>query len=201
MKEKTPFKPIDLTLAALFVAMTAIGANITTIAPFMQIGSVPITLQTFFAILAGLVLGKRLGSIAMLVYLLVGLVGVPAFAGLTGGFVAITKPTFGFILSFIPAAYVAGLIVENRKNITFYMLAALIGTALNYIIGTTWMYFAFLFWAGAPEGFTYIIAWSWMTPFMPKDIILAIFAGVFATRLQASVLSRSRFQRHSPAGQ
>ena len=57
----------DLTAAAMFVALMAVGANITSIAPFMVVGGVPITLQTFFAILAGVVLGSRLGAIAMMV--------------------------------------------------------------------------------------------------------------------------------------
>ena len=56
----------EITLAGMFVALMAIGANITSIVPFMVIGGVPITLQTFFAILAGVVLGSRLGAISMI---------------------------------------------------------------------------------------------------------------------------------------
>src|SRR5690625_1669229 len=78
-----------LTLGSLFVALTAVGANITSIAPFMVVGGVPITLQTFFAILAGTVLGSRLGAFSMFVYMMLGLAGAPVFAQFKGG-VAIT---------------------------------------------------------------------------------------------------------------
>ena len=58
---KGKLKTIEITLISLFVVLIAIGANITTIAPFLIVGGVPITLQTFFAILAGLILGSDLG--------------------------------------------------------------------------------------------------------------------------------------------
>ncbi|MFP3488364.1 biotin transporter BioY, partial [Staphylococcus sp. SIMBA_130] len=67
-------KTIDLVYAGMFAALMAVGANI---AQFLVVGGVPITLQTFFAILAGLLLASRLGSISMIVYTLVGLAGAP----------------------------------------------------------------------------------------------------------------------------
>src|SRR4051812_6974811 len=109
------FRAIDLTLVAMFVALIAIGANITSFVPFMKVGGVPITLQTFFAILAGTILGSRLGSIAMIVYMLVGFVGVPVFAQFGGGPSVLIAPTFGFILSYVFTAYVAGKMVEKKK--------------------------------------------------------------------------------------
>ncbi|KAF0821696.1 hypothetical protein ABE29_06425 [Cytobacillus firmus] len=70
---KTGLRTIDLTLAGMFVALMAVGANITSFVPFLVIGGVPITLQTFFAILAGAILGSRLGAITMAVYVFAGL--------------------------------------------------------------------------------------------------------------------------------
>jgi biotin transport system substrate-specific component len=187
------FKTLDLTLAAMFVALMAFGSNITSIVPFMVVGGVPITLQTFFAILAGAVLGSRLGAISMVVYALVGLVGVPVFAQFGAGFGTLVSPTFGFILSFIFTAYAVGKIVEKKRTVATFIIASLIGLAINYIIGTNWMYFAYKFWAAAPEGFTYEMAWLWMVVPLPKDIILAVFAGLMAARLERSVLSRPSF--------
>lgn len=109
-------KAIDLTMMALFAALMMIGANITSFAPFMVINGVPITLQTVFAVLAGAVLGKRLGAISMTVYALIGIIGVPVFAQFKGGSETIFSPTFGFILSFILAAYITGWIIEKRKR-------------------------------------------------------------------------------------
>jgi biotin transport system substrate-specific component len=178
----------------MFVALMAVGANITSIVPFLVVGGVPITLQTFFGILAGLVLGSRLGTIATTVYAFVGLVGVPVFAQFSGGIGTLLKPTFGFILSFILTAYVTGKLAEKHKTVSAFITAALIGTAINYLIGTNWMYFAYKFWADAPDGFTYSMAWLWMIAPLPKDIILAIVAGLMAHRLERTVLSKGQFK-------
>jgi biotin transport system substrate-specific component len=187
-------RTIDLTLAGMFVALMAVGANITSFVPFLVIGGVPITLQTFFAILAGAILGSRIGAISMAVYALVGLVGVPVFARFGAGFSSIISPTFGFIISFIFTAYLTGKIVQKHKGIKAYIIAALVGMAVNYIVGTNWMYAAYKLWASAPEGLTYSLVWSWMVVPLPKDIILAVCAGIMAHRLEKSVLSKSTFR-------
>lgn len=178
------FKTIDLIYSALFATLIMIGANITSFVPFLTVGGVPITLQAFFAILAGLVLGSKKGAIACAVYMFIGLAGAPVFSKFTGGFSAILLPTFGFIVTFIISAYIAGKIAEKFQTRLAYIIGALIAMAVNYIIGTTWMYFAYTLWASAPEGFTFKMAWLWMIPPMPKDIILSIFAGFFAYRIQ-----------------
>jgi biotin transport system substrate-specific component len=177
-------RTVDLAYIGLFSTLMMIGANITSIVPFMMVGGVPITLQTFFAILAGLILGSRKGALACTVYMCIGLAGAPVFARFGGGFGQILSPTFGFIVSFILAAFVAGLIVERSGTKKSYVVAALVATAINYLLGTNWMYFAYKLWASAPDAFTYKVAWVWMMPPLPKDIILAIFAGIFAYRLQ-----------------
>lgn len=191
---KRKLRTIDLTLAGMFVALMAIGANITSFIPFMVVGGVPITLQTFFAILAGVLLGSRLGSITMMVYTLVGFVGVPVFAQFGAGPSIIFSPTFGFILAFIIMAYVIGKLVEKKKDLSTFVMASLIGLVINYLIGTNWMYFSYKLWAAAPDGFTYRMAWLWMMAPLPKDIILAVFAGVMAHRLEKSVLSKGQFK-------
>lgn len=181
------FKTIDLIHSAIFATLIMIGANITAFAPFLMVGSVPITLQTFFAILAGLVLGGKKGAIACTVYLCIGLAGAPVFSKFTGGFSSLLLPTFGFIISFILSAFVAGKIVEKYKTKKSYVIAALIATTINYFIGTTWLYVAFKLWASAPTGFSYKLAWLWMLPPMPKDVVLTIFAGLFAYRIQKTL--------------
>src|SRR5690625_6929363 len=98
----------------MFVCLMAIGANIAVWFPMLAVpiggASVPLSLQTFFAILAGLMLGRKLGSISMITYTLVGIAGVPVFAGLQGGPMAIISPTGGFILSCIFFVYFVGFI-------------------------------------------------------------------------------------------
>ncbi|MDM5317024.1 biotin transporter BioY [Fictibacillus sp. b24] len=191
-------KTIDITLIGMFVALMAIGANITTIFPFMVVGGVPITLQTFFCILAGALLGSRLGAIAMSVYVVVGLVGAPVFAQFKGGFATIVSPTFGFLLSFILVAYVTGLIIEKNGGKVSYVVATLVGTAINYVVGTNLMFMAYKMWADAPEGFTYSMAWAWMMVPLPKDIILGVCAGLLAPRINiARKKSMSHHTKHA----
>lgn len=180
-------RTVDITYIGLFTTLMMVGANITSFAPFMVVGGVPITLQTFFAILAGLILGSRKGALACTIYMCVGLAGAPVFSRFGGGIGQILSPTFGFIITFIFAAFVAGLIVERSGTKKSFIVAALVATAINYLIGTNWMFFAYKLWASAPENFSYKLAWLWMIPPLPKDIILAIFAGIFAHRLQKTL--------------
>ncbi|MBB6177587.1 biotin transport system substrate-specific component [Anoxybacillus tengchongensis] len=188
----------DLTFIAMFAALMAIGANITSWAPFLIIGGVPITLQTFFCVLAGAILGAKRGAIAMTVYMLIGLFGAPVFARFSGGFSTVISPTFGFILSFILAAYVTGLLIEKSKNrsIARFVIATIIGMVINYIFGTNWMYMAFKLWAEAPEGFSYPMAWSWMLVPLPKDIILSIVAGVIAPRIYRALNDQQTYNKY-----
>ncbi|WP_341202006.1 biotin transporter BioY [Planomicrobium okeanokoites] len=174
-------RTLKLVHISMFSALMAIGANLTS---FLIIGGVPITLQTFFAILAGLLLGSKLGAASMVVYAFIGLAGVPVFAKFSGGMDTIISPTFGFIVSFILLAYVVGLIAEKFPTRKGFVAAALAGLAINYLFGTNWMYAAYKLWFAAPEGFTYMMAWAWMVPPLPKDLILAVLAGFFGFRLK-----------------
>ncbi|QOR83873.1 biotin transporter BioY [Geobacillus stearothermophilus] len=185
-RQRPAFRALDITFVAMFVALMAIGANITSWAPFLVVGGVPITLQTFFCVLAGAVLGRRLGAVAMIVYMLVGLAGVPVFAKFNGGLSMIFQPTFGFILSFIVAAYATGWVINRGPqpaSTARFVTAALVGMVVNYVIGTNWMYMAYKLWAEAPEGLSYGMVWGWMLVPLPKDILLSIVAGLIAPRI------------------
>src|SRR5699024_6460465 len=130
MREQS--KIFKLCFGAMFVALTAIGANITSIVPFLVVGGVPITLLTFFAVLAGLVLGSRVWAFSMFVYMMFGLVGAPVFAQFLGGMGLFLSPTFGFLLSFFLIAYVAVKIREINSSLPSYIAAALVAMAINY---------------------------------------------------------------------
>ena len=183
VKTKSRMSTLSLVYCGMFASLMMIGANITAFAPFLVVGSVPITLQTFFAILSGLILGSRLGAIAMTVYMFIGLAGAPVFAKFSGGFGSIISPNFGFIVSFIFAAYIAGKIVERNNKLHSYIIAALVAMVVNYVFGTNWMYVAYKLWAAAPDIFTYKVAWLWMMPPLPKDILLSVLAGIFGHRM------------------
>jgi biotin transport system substrate-specific component len=134
MKMKTR----EMILTAFFAALTAAGAFITIPLPY-----IPLTLQFFFCTLSGVVLGSRLGMLSQIVYVAIGLVGLPVFAGGQGGFTYIFKPSFGFLIGFIIAAYVVGKIVESSSKINFSKLfiAQIIGLLAVYIVGVSYMLF------------------------------------------------------------
>lgn len=194
-------KPIDLTFGAVFVCLMAIGANITVWFPFLAIPlggtSVPLSLQTFFAIIAGMMLGKKRASYAMITYILVGTAGLPIFAGLSAGPMQLISPTGGFIFSFVFIAFFVGWITEKQEKarLHLYSLAALVGVAFNYGIGVTYMYVAMNTWLELPV--TYELAWIGMIPFLIKDIALSCLAALFILQLEKRVPAKWMYAKAS----
>ena len=133
-----------LVLVALFVALTAVGAKIEIPLPY-----VPLTMQTFFVLLAGMLLGSRPGALSQAVYVALGLVGLPIFSR-GGGFGYIFQPTFGYLIGFIPAAYIVGLLVERRPEATLpgFLLASLSGLAIVYLFGLAYLWVCTNFFLG-----------------------------------------------------
>lgn len=132
----------DMVLCALFAALISISAYLSIPMPT----SVPISLQPFFAMLAGAILGSKRGAISMTLYMLIGLVGVPVFSGGASGPGTILSPTFGYIIGFIACAYVTGLIVEKsrKKNFTAgMMIAPFIGVLVDYLVGVPYLFVIF----------------------------------------------------------
>lgn len=187
-------RPIDLTFGSVFVCLMTIGSNIAVWFPMLAVpiggASVPLSLQTFFAILAGFTLGKRLGTISILTYILVGLCGVPVFAGMKAGPFPFISPTGGFILSFIVVAFVVGLLAEysSRPSILWYFFTAIIGVCLNYGIGVTYMYIGMNTWI--QTDIPYAAAWASMLPFLIKDTVLGLLSGAFIINLAKRVPQR-----------
>lgn len=175
-------KTKQIVLCALFAALMGVGANVSS---FLTIGSVPITLQLLVAILAGGLLGSRLGAFSMFAYLFIGLVGAPVFAQFKGGIGAIVSPTFGFIISFIFVSYAVGKCMEiGGHQLKTYVLAGTLAIGANYLIGTNYMYVALKWWAEAPDGFSYLVSWTWMAAYLPLDLVVCAFSFVLLRRLQ-----------------
>jgi biotin transport system substrate-specific component len=128
----------DIALVSTFAAFIAVCA----ILPGIPTGSgVPITLQTFAVILAGLVLGWRRGALAVLLYLAVGLAGVPIFAEATGGLGVLSKPSAGYLLAFPFGAALAGLLATPAARAVGYarwtvlFSAGVLGSLLTIHVG------------------------------------------------------------------
>ncbi len=141
-------------------------------------------------------LGKRLGSMAMLTYIAVGAAGVPVFANMQAGPMALITPTGGFILSFVFVAFVTGVIAERSRkpSAPIYTAASLFGLAANYGIGVTYMYIAMNTWLSL--GITYSAAWAGMIPFLLKDTGLACLAAIFMVTLSRRMPSRWLSMQH-----
>ncbi len=191
------FRTVDLTMGAIFVVLMMIGANLAYWVPALKItyagGEVPITLQTFFAILAGILLGRKLGAFSMIVYLAVGIVGVPVYAEMKAGIAQFTLPTGGFLISFVVVAYLAGLIVEkaSTNNLATYSVAVFSGLLVNYLIGTPYLFLSMNYVLEVPISMYGSVLT--MLPFFIKD---AVITGLLVVSLPSFV---KRIQRVSPS--
>ncbi len=121
-----------MVYASLFGAATAAGAYIIIPTP-----PVPITLQTLFLMLAGTLLGGRLGAMSQIVYILIGLMGLPVFAGGKAGLGVLFGPTGGYLIGFVAAAFVIGWMMQMKKNAgaAWAAFSMVVGTALIYLLG------------------------------------------------------------------
>lgn len=125
-----------LVLVAFFVTLTAIGARIEIPLPY-----VPFTLQTFFVLLAGMLLGSRYGAVSQGIYVIIGLLGLPVFAR-GGGIGYVLQPTFGYLIGFIPAAYGVGWYIEKRSQPkrSHFLVASFVGLAIVYLFGLLYLW-------------------------------------------------------------
>lgn len=125
----------QVTLCALFAALNAILAQIS-----IPIGPVPINLVHISTFVAAGLLGSKYGALSQFTYALMGMVGLPVFSGFSGGLGVIVGPTGGYILAYIMAAYVSGLIMEHfgKKSVIVIFMAMYTGWIITYGFGTIW---------------------------------------------------------------
>jgi len=129
-------KQLHMTVyASLLAALTAAGAYLA-----IPIGPVPIILQNLFIFLSGLLLGSKWGVASIGIYLLAGALGLPVFSGGVGGIGRFAGLTGGYLLGFLPAVYVIGLITEKTPNrVVFDVLAMVCAGMIIYACGVTWL--------------------------------------------------------------
>ena len=102
---------LDMVFTAMFTAVIAVCSIIS-----IPVGEVPITLQTFAVCISAALLGWKRGTLSVLIYILLGAVGVPVFGGMTGGLGVLAGPTGGYIIGFLPAAVIIGLAAERYER-------------------------------------------------------------------------------------
>lgn len=120
----------------VFIILTALGAFVKIPLPFTP---VPITLQTFFVLLSGAMLGRKFGTLSQAGYLFLGVAGVPLFCGTTAGISYLFGPTGGYLFGFIIASFLVGLLLDKNKSFIQVISVFMAATLVIYFFGIVWL--------------------------------------------------------------
>lgn len=176
------FKTLDMALCAMFAALLAVCAWIV-----IPAGDVPFTLQTFGVFAALGLLGGKRGTVAIGVYLLLGAIGVPVFAGFTGGIGKLLGVTGGYLVSYL---FIGGIVILAEKwfgeGTLVFLIAGILGMIVCYAFGTAWFVVAYAK-ASGPIGWGAALA-KCVLPFVLPD----------GAKLALAVLLRDRVKKYVP---
>lgn len=168
-------KTRDLILISIFAALIVVGAFIRIPTPVC-----PVTLQILFTTLAGAVGGAAVGAVSVLVYILLGLVGFPVFAG-GGGIGYIFQPTFGFLIGMIIGSYVTGKICRGGKSeMKRLIIGCILGLVPVFALGTAYNCFITSFYMKSQSLLT--VMYYCLLP-LPWDVVLCVLAAYIAKRI------------------
>jgi len=158
-------------VAALFTALLSVAAFIA-----IPVGSVPFTLQVYVVLLAGMVLGPRLGGLSVVAYLALGLVA-PVYSGGTSGLGVLFGPTGGYLIGFVAAVVATGLVARAPDaRLPRLSVAGLMGLAPIYLVGASWLAVQLHLSAGAALA-------SGVAPFIGVDVLKSAAAALSARAL------------------
>jgi biotin transport system substrate-specific component len=163
-----------MVYASLFGALTAVGAYI-----MIPLPPVPITLQTLFMGLSATLLGGRLGALSQVVYILLGVIGLPVFAGGKAGLGVLFGPTGGYLIGFVAAAFVIGKVaaLKERPGFAWLCLSLVAGTAALYSMGVLQLSLV----ARLAPAKALAVG---VLPFLPGDVIKILLAALIAIKLR-----------------
>ena len=176
-------KPLDLIITSTFSVLTAIGALV-----FLPIYPVPVTLQTLFTYLSGAVLGPWLGALSQVIYILLGGIGLPVFAGGKAGFGTLFGPTGGYLVGFIVASFAIGKVCDLHTQPSASRIAGsfVLGTAIIYLFGILQL----SQWTNGNLQNALVVG---VLPFIVGDALKVAIATAVATRLR-HVLPRTKIR-------
>ncbi len=161
----------------MFAALIAVGSYIRI--PFPMC---PKTLHVLFTTLAGVLLGSRKGAMSVIVFILLGLAGLPVFTG-GGGISYVVQPTFGYMVGFIVGTFVTGTIVHSGKpTMQRLLVGCLSGMLIIYAIGMAYYWFISYFWLDKPIGIVPLFIYCFLI-LVPGDICFCILAAMLGKRL------------------
>lgn len=169
---------VKYTMCALFVAFIAICSQIA-----IHIGLVPISMSLLAIFMAGLLLGTKCGTLSVIVYILLGITGIPVFAGAKGGFAIILGPTGGFLIGYILCAFIVGFVADrfNNKKIII-VIGMVIATIICYVPGVLWYCII--------TGNTFTMSLKLcVVPFIPGDIIKIFISLILYSKISSRLNS------------
>lgn len=168
----------QLTLVGVMAAVTCILGPLS-----LPIGVIPISLTNLVIYFAVYVLGRKRATLSYIVYLFIGLIGLPVFSGFSGGFAKLFGPTGGYLIGFIFMAFISGIFIDKFSNkIYMCFLGMILGTIATYIFGTAWLaYQAHLtFNAALSVG---------VLPFIPGDVVKMALASFIGPQIRKRLIS------------
>lgn len=168
-----------ISLTGIFAALIAVGAFVK-----IPAAPVPVTLQSFFVLLSGILLGSKWGMLSVLVYIILGILGFPVFTS-GGGIMYVLHPTFGFLIGFLASSFFAGALFRDKRISWLRAYLCLIPT---YVIGILYYIMVLKFFSNKNIDF-YEILYTGYVLFIPADVMKCIAVQVFGKKLRA-VLSK-----------
>lgn len=175
----------DLTTIAFMTSLLVVSSQLA-----VPIGPVPLTLQTLAVFLIGFLLSPKNAFLSTFLFLSLGLLSLPVFSGFAGGIQSVVTPSFGFILSFLPASYFQARYLENKKDPSFieFITAGLINIVITYAIGL--LYMTSIMNVYLDNEFGLVAALLAGLSFLPGDLLKLTFAIVLTKRVRPVVLQK-----------
>ena len=173
----------QMILAAFFAALLAVSSYI-----IIPIGLVPHTMQVAFIFLAGLILGAKWGSVSVLVWFFIGIIGLPVFANAQSGITTFIGPTGGFLLGFLLAAFIVGWFAD-RGLTTFWrtFIVAIIALVVIYAVGIVGFMLSLKYVLNKPM--TWSLAFKLVViPFLPFDLLKAAIASYLSLKVKKALI-------------
>lgn len=169
----------DLSLMSIMLTLMVVCSKIT-----IPISFIPLTLQTFCVFLIPIIIGSKRAFFTFLAYIIFGLLGLPIFSN-GGGFSYIYQPSFGFIIGFMFTSIIVGMVNENNKKITNYLLL-ITGITIMYFIALIYMAIILNGYLKLDKSFLDILKIGFI-PFVLKDMISALIAKIIGFRIKKVV--------------
>lgn len=159
MKEVTGKKIFPLAMTGVMAAVICVLGPLS-----VSVGAIPFSLATLAIYFALYIVGWRLGALSVLVYVCIGMAGMPVFSGYSGGFAKLLGPTGGYIIGYVPMALIAGFFIDHSARRGAQMAGMVAGTAVLYAFGTAW--YCVQAHAALPAALA-----ACVVPFIPGDLL------------------------------